>query len=110
MQKNVLFDAVDARPDQLDVVAGQGAQPAAIVLQGALARRRVVGHHLCQQLGIVADLAADPFGEHDSGDLVDLADGLLLVRVPRVDVSGGQALVAAGPQQQEPATTSASGC
>ena len=51
------LDVVDAGADQLDVVAGERAQPAAVVLQRALAGGRVVGHDLGDQLGIVADLA-----------------------------------------------------
>ena len=41
-------------------------------------------------------------GEHDPGDLVDLADRRLLVRVLRVDPGGLKAFVAARPEQQEP--------
>ena len=96
------LDAVDRRPDQLDVVARQRPQPAAVVLQRALAGGRIVRHHLGEQFGVVADLAGDPLGEHHAGDLVDLADRPLLVRVVRVDPRGVEALVAAGPEQQEP--------
>ena len=97
----VRLDRGDAGADQVDVVAREGAQPAAVVLQRALAGRRVVRHHLGQQFGIVADLAGDPLGEHHPGDLVDLADRPLLVGIVRVDARGVQALVAARPEQQE---------
>ena len=95
------FDVVDTGAHQVDVVAGQRFQPAAVVLQGALAGGRVVGHHLGRQVRIVADLTGDPLGEHDPRDLADLADGFLLVRVVGVDARCIQSLVAPRPEDQE---------
>ena len=78
------LDVVDARPDQLDVVPGQRAQPAPVVLQGALTGGRVVGDHLGDQLRIVTYLAGDPLGEHLAGELVGLADRPLRIGIVRV--------------------------
>ena len=63
---------------------------------------RIVRHHLGQQFGVVADLAGDPLGEHDPGDVVDFADRPLLIGIVGVDPRGVQPLVAARPEQQEP--------
>ncbi len=87
----------------------EGAEPRPVVLQGALAGRRVVGDHLGHQLRVVADLADDPVGEHLSGELVHLAHRPLLVRVVGVDTGGLQALVASGPEDQEPVPAAVEG-
>ena len=100
------LDVVDPGADQLDVVAGEGAQPGAVVLQGALAGGGVVGHHLGDQVGVVADLADDPVGEDRPGAVADLAHRPLLVGEVGVDPRRLQPLVAAGPEQQEPVPTS----
>ena len=77
-------------------------QPAAVVLEGALPGGRVVGHHLGDELRIVADLADDPVGEHLAGELVHLADRPLLVGIVGIDPGRLEALVASGPEDEEP--------
>ena len=95
------LDVVDAGAHQIDVVAQQCRQPRSIVLECALPRGRVVGHHLGDEFGMIADLAHDPVGEHLSGELVRLADGPLLIGVVRVHACRLEALVAAGPEDEE---------
>ena len=95
------LDVVDRGADQVDVVARERAQPAAVVLQQSLPGRRVVGYHLRHEFGIVAQLARDPPGQELTEQLVHLADREVSAVVLRVDLGGLQALVADGPEQQE---------
>ena len=96
------FDAFDVVADQLDVVTGQRPEPAAVVLEGAFPGGRIVGNHLGQQLGVVADLALDPVGEHGASRVVHLADGpSVLMGVRGVDASDRHAAVARRPEDQE---------
>ena len=96
------LDVVDPGAHQLHVVAHQGRQPRPVVLQGALAGGRVVGHHLGRQLRVIGHLAEDPVGEHLAGELVGFADGSVLIGVVRVHPGCLQALVASGPEDKEP--------
>ncbi len=81
----------------------RAAQPAAVVLERALPGGRVVRDHLGEELRIVADLALDPVGEHEPRAVVEVADrdrGIALV--VRVDPGGFEALLASGPEDEEP--------
>ena len=93
------LDVVDVVADERHVVAGERAQPAAVVLQRALARCRIVGDHLGEQLRIVADLARDPVREHLPGHVVAFAHRAVLVRPGAIDTCGFEAAVAARPEQ-----------
>ncbi len=64
----------DVGAHQLDVVLLQAGQPRPVVLERPLAGGRVVGHHLGEQVRVVADLALDPAREQLAGDLVAGAD------------------------------------
>ncbi len=99
----------DGVGDQLHVVAGQGAEPAAVVLEGALAQAHVVGYHLGQQVGIVADLVGHPLGEHLTGGVVQGADRLPLVGPVGVDPHGREPTVARRPEEQQPVPAAVEG-
>ena len=94
-------DSLDRIGDQRHIVPPQRAQPAAVVLQHALAEGRILGNHLLEQLRVVADLALHVLGEGDAHLLVGGVDGSLRMRPARIDDQGRQQAVRTRPEDQE---------
>ena len=67
-------DALDRCANQLDVRLLEARQPDAVVLQCPLGGRRIVGHHLREQVGVVTDVRENPPGEQLARHLVRLVD------------------------------------
>ena len=96
-----LINPIDGAADQIDVRSGQRPKPTAVVLERALACRRVVGDDLGRQFLVTIDLTRDPVGEHLAREVVHLAYGALLIWVVGIDPGRLKALVAAWPEDQE---------
>ena len=94
-------DLAERIGDQLHVVALERACPDAVVAHDPLRADRIVGRHLFEQVGPVAELIVVVLEQHLAGEVVDRAHGTTVGLPLRIDTHTVDCRVAHAPEDRE---------